>query len=514
VRNGAEWLLLFAMVNWHLGDFGRSRAAALEARDRYRAFGDVDGEMRSENGAAAGAFALGDLAEADRGFSRALMLADSLSDNIMEARCSNNLGNVAYYLGQYETALSFYRLALAGFEKLSSWRGLAEAWLNTAIAWREHGDLRAARSAADHALEAAERSGDRRLFGQALAASAETHLAQGDTAHARAQAEVAVGIARAKQDALGEADALRILSLTARHDGEYALGEELCLEALDVARRVDHPWAIAEVQRALAELHAAAGRSEVARQTFHEAAQAFERLGAVSRADADRECPSYLPTQEPLLGPIVKGVTFSPVDASDIQAAHRHYPSGSIAVSRAHVLREGSVPMRIHTMFGLLTGALLVGCGGAADDARDVAQSFWEASRDGDVERARSYVSESSAAKINEQDDESGVGEVAIGEARIEEGVALVETTISGMDEDMPMGVEFETVLVREEGAWKVDLDRTTGNMMKSMLGVSLNAVAEEMGKALGEAMGQMVEGMQEGFESMADSLADTNRNR
>ena len=97
IRRSPEGLLLHAMAAWRLGEYTRSRAAALEARDGFRARGDADGEMRAENVAAAGAFAIGDLEAADRGFTRALELADELADDLMTARCANNLGNVAYY---------------------------------------------------------------------------------------------------------------------------------------------------------------------------------------------------------------------------------------------------------------------------------------------------------------------------------------------------------------------------------------------------------------------------------
>jgi hypothetical protein len=56
LSDSPEWLLLMAMASWRLGDFTESFEAAQQALGGYRARGDVDGEMRAQNVAAAGAF--------------------------------------------------------------------------------------------------------------------------------------------------------------------------------------------------------------------------------------------------------------------------------------------------------------------------------------------------------------------------------------------------------------------------------------------------------------------------
>lgn len=283
-RATPEALLLSAMTAWRLGDFGRSRAAAVQARDGFRARGDTDGEMRAENVAAAGAFALGDLAEAERGFTRALQLADALADDLMMARCANNLGNVAYYLNHPEAALSFYRLAVANFERVTFWAGLAEGWLNSAIVLHDAGDLRGSREAGQRAVEAAERSGDERILGQALAARSETDVALGDVELGRALAERALRLARAHDHPMGAADALRILASIARISGDADRALSAAREALDITARVGDPWRQAEVHRELGRLYAAVGRAEDAAQEYAAAAEGFQRLGAEGRA--------------------------------------------------------------------------------------------------------------------------------------------------------------------------------------------------------------------------------------
>lgn len=294
VRQTPDWLLLAAVTHFRLGEFARCRATALQARDGFRGRGDVDGETRAENTAAAGAFALGQLADAEQGFQRALGLAHHLGDEFTTARCANNLGNVAYYLGDHPRALGFYRLATASFENAGSWQGMAEAWLNSAIVWRDDANVDQSRDAADRAIAAAERAGNGRLLAQALAARAETSLTLGDVDLARAQVGRALDLSREHADPLAEADALRILTGVERLSGNLDRAMNAGEDGLAIARRLEHPWAEAELQRDLALVLGARGRAREAQAAYEAAAAAFERLGSAGRAERMRTRASEL----------------------------------------------------------------------------------------------------------------------------------------------------------------------------------------------------------------------------
>jgi hypothetical protein len=170
--------------------------------------------------------------------------------------------------------------------------------------------------------------------------------------------------------------------------------------------------------------------------------------------------------------------------------------------------------MRVHLTY--LTAVLFItGCAGG-DDPRAIADAFWTASKEGDVERAKTYVAEGSTAKIQNPDESgSSVGEFTLGESAIDGDRATVETTVTSAG-TQEMELSFQTVLVRQEGAWKVDLDQTTGEMMKSLFGGSMGDFAEKMGQAMGEALGEgmkaMGEGMAQGLKAAADSLEKTGR--
>jgi tetratricopeptide (TPR) repeat protein len=247
--------------------------------------------------ASAGAFALGDLREAERGFSRALSLADRLSDELMLARCANNLGNVAYYLGRHSAALSYYRLAASRFEKAGFDYGVAETLINTGLVWRDLQNLRESRDAAERALEIAERDNTWRLAAQALAMRGEAMALMGDLPLGRAQVERALAAARQREDRLAEVEALRILCNLERVGGHLSESERLGRAALDLATALSNPWSVAEAQRDLGETLATAGRGPEAADCWNEAAALFQQLGAISRADQMREKATSIPSR-------------------------------------------------------------------------------------------------------------------------------------------------------------------------------------------------------------------------
>jgi len=283
VRRRSEWLLLAAMARWRLGEYAPSREAALGARDGYRAARDPDGEMRAENVAAAGAFALGDLPQAERGFRRAQLLAERLGDELMRARCANNLGNVAYYRGDDLQALSFYRLAETRFDRVGLPYGVAETVINTGIVWRDMELLSDSLEAAERAFELAFRIGSPRLVAQALAMRGEALALLGDHPLGHAQVRRALELAQEQEDHVAEVDALRILC-TLEADRDAARAEQMGRQAVTLARSLGQPWATAEAERDLGSFLARVGRGAEAAERFDAAAAGFESLGAEARA--------------------------------------------------------------------------------------------------------------------------------------------------------------------------------------------------------------------------------------
>ncbi len=162
----------------------------------------------------------------------------------------------------------------------------------------------------------------------------------------------------------------------------------------------------------------------------------------------------------------------------------------------------------------LLTAALLGTACGAADDPRVVAEAFWTASKEGNMELAKSYMAEGGNATIQDPDESgSSVGDFSLGETTIDGERATVETTVE-MTGEHAMELAFQTVLVSRDGSWKVDLDQTTDEMMKSLFGTTMGDLTKKMGQAMGDAMSEamqgMAEGMAEGLKAAAQTLGDS----
>ncbi len=283
-----EWLLLMAMASWRLGNFAESYNSSKRALDGYRKRGDVDGEMRAQNVAAAGAFALGRLADAEAGFERALYLARQLSDKLLMAQCANNLGNVAYYRDQQVEALRRYSHAANLFERAGFLRGIAEAWHNAGVVLREINDIEAAREASDKAVEAAEQLREPRVLGWALGGSGETDVLDGDLRLGQARTERALEIVLEQEDRITEVECLRVLSLIGRKRGSLEQAEVYATQAFSLARELHNPWMIAKAAEELGVVFTAKRNRAAASEAFSSAAQAYAETGAEVRASAMR----------------------------------------------------------------------------------------------------------------------------------------------------------------------------------------------------------------------------------
>lgn len=159
----------------------------------------------------------------------------------------------------------------------------------------------------------------------------------------------------------------------------------------------------------------------------------------------------------------------------------------------------------------VLSGFLILSVGACSfllDDPSETAEAFWLASQDGDAERARALVLPSGSAEIKEPGENgTGIQDFALGDAEVDGDEAKVPTTLYGLGES-DMEISFVTVLAKSDGEWLVDLDRTTSEMTRALLGTTLEDMAEGMGRAIGDAMGEVVEGVAEGLQAAGESLA------
>jgi hypothetical protein len=125
--------------------------------------------------------------------------------------------------------------------------------------------------------------------------------------------------------------------------------------------------------------------------------------------------------------------------------------------------------------------------GGGSDGPDDVARSFWEAARAGDMELAQTFATGSESMSLNQPEGgETGITDVAIGTPTVDGERATVPTTLTNtLAGPEPSDLAINTTLVQVDGDWKVDLDETMDEVMRGIMGVSMT----DMGQAMGEAV-------------------------
>jgi hypothetical protein len=186
--------------------------------------------------------------------------------------------------------------------------------------------------------------------------------------------------------------------------------------------------------------------------------------------------------------------------------------------------RKGDRLMKeLQGRFILTLAATVFGCGLFAASPDEVARDFWDASVDGDFDLAAEYVTEASRHVLERAEDAPEVEEVALGEIVIDGDRANVHTTLSAMMNDRPIEVEFNTMLEKEDGEWRVNLTATSGQMISKIMGGAAGEIMSQFGQAMGEQMRGIMEGMMKGlaegmqemgseFQSALDTTSNVQR--
>lgn len=155
--------------------------------------------------------------------------------------------------------------------------------------------------------------------------------------------------------------------------------------------------------------------------------------------------------------------------------------------------------------------ALLPSCGGGS--AIDVAEKFWDALNDGDLEKARKYCTEESAASLtmNNNGGDAGV-DVKFGATTVEGERTIIETQMVASMGDVKQDVALKTILVREDGEWRVDVMNTMMSMFGGAMQEMMDGLTETMTDAMENMGTAMMEGMMDGFSQLGGPAVDDSR--
>jgi hypothetical protein len=166
------------------------------------------------------------------------------------------------------------------------------------------------------------------------------------------------------------------------------------------------------------------------------------------------------------------------------------------------------------TLVPLLT---LTGCLQAAEDPRAVASQYWQAMKNGDTATARSLVSSNSQQAFDNYvaapaDEKTAIGEVNLGTEQTT--VITIVYPEAGAPDDFET---FDTVMVIEDGEWKVDAERTIIprpapsdrelEELKEQLSESMDENLKSVEEAMNEGLQLLDEALREGSKDMGESM-------
>ncbi len=160
----------------------------------------------------------------------------------------------------------------------------------------------------------------------------------------------------------------------------------------------------------------------------------------------------------------------------------------------------------------LITATVFTACGGS-DDPKSVADAYWSALAERDVEKARSYVTKESAqsVSIDEKQDADEILETSFGEQTEENGLVTIPTTLTVTQANGEQQTfSMSTILIQEDGAWKVDAQKT----MFSMFGGAMKKMMEGMGEAMKQGMEGMGKAMQESMKEINKAYKDADETK
>lgn len=133
----------------------------------------------------------------------------------------------------------------------------------------------------------------------------------------------------------------------------------------------------------------------------------------------------------------------------------------------------------------------IMGLFGGGGDPKGVADKFWASTKTGQVEKMKPFVTSNSLqGEMMQNNTAKTEGEYTLGTPQIQGERATIPTTLK----DKGFTIDLQTIVVKENGQWRVDVPQTMVTMFGGAMG--------EMMKGMGESLG-------EGMQKMGESLAD-----
>lgn len=153
-------------------------------------------------------------------------------------------------------------------------------------------------------------------------------------------------------------------------------------------------------------------------------------------------------------------------------------------------------------IFSFATCLLIAGCM-QAPNPKEVAQQYWQAMQKGDYAKARSMVSSSTKLSFDQyaklpDSEKTPLNAVAITDTR-----TIVTTIVNTGNQS----IQFNTVMVLENGQWEVDANETIIPPPSSSLEKNLDSMLKQLSGAMDGSVDQMKKTLNDGVNLLNNTL-------
>ncbi len=234
-------------------------------------------------------FSRGQLDDAQANYEAARRRARKAGDRGLVAATTTNLGAIANIHGDLRHAIASYRRAIVDLRTLEREGDLASTLNNLGMAKADLGQWEGAERAYHEALELAVRAGNPELQARLHGNLAETWIARGDLARARAACAQAMTAALVSPQSHAVGEVHKLAGIIARESGALDEADAEFTRAEGVARAREDLLLLAGTAREQADLYRRQARNRDTLQALNRAHRLFERLRAQrDLADVDR----------------------------------------------------------------------------------------------------------------------------------------------------------------------------------------------------------------------------------
>jgi len=157
-----------------------------------------------------------------------------------------------------------------------------------------------------------------------------------------------------------------------------------------------------------------------------------------------------------------------------------------------------------------LLSLTLFACAQDAEDPKTVADKYWHYMQTGNTLEAEKLVSTSSRRAFLDKKDQLAPIETL----NNDDTIATVKTTITTLDanDNVQHTQTFDTILVLQQGQWKIDADRTKVPLSPSAREAEMKKLSEDLSESMQENIESIDEAMNQGMQMLNEVLQESSK--